>query len=153
VIALIARVFSEYEGCVLDVDREEPELRAPALRFDRFWVLELEGRIVGCAACVVGEGFLELKKVYLDRDLRGQGWGRRLIEIVEERAAELGLTRIESWSDTRFATAHAVYERLGYRASGRTRELHDLSNTTEFHFIKESCSTARSPARRSTPPS
>ena len=40
VIALIARVFAEYPGCVLDVDREEPELRAPASSFDRFWVVE-----------------------------------------------------------------------------------------------------------------
>jgi putative acetyltransferase len=82
------------------------------------------------------ENHLELKKVYLDRELRGQGWGRRLIEHAEQRARELGLERIESWSDTRFETAHAVYLRLGYRPTGRTRNLHDLSNTTEFHFLK-----------------
>ena len=39
VIALIGRVFAEYPGCVLDVEAEEPELRAPATHFDRFWVL------------------------------------------------------------------------------------------------------------------
>ena len=30
VIDLIARVFAEYEGCVLDVDLEEPELHDTA---------------------------------------------------------------------------------------------------------------------------
>ncbi|MHC4223905.1 MAG: GNAT family N-acetyltransferase [Planctomycetota bacterium] len=136
VIALIARVFAEYEGCVLDVEAEEPELRAPASSFDRFWVLERSGEVVGCAACVPREDHLELKKVYLDRELRGRGWGRKLIEQVEQRARELGLPRIEFWSDTRFETAHAAYLRLGYRPTGRTRDLHDLSNTTEYHFLK-----------------
>jgi putative acetyltransferase len=33
VIALVGRVFAEYPGCLLDVDAEEPELRAPASSF------------------------------------------------------------------------------------------------------------------------
>jgi len=136
VIALIARVYAEYEGCVLDVDREEPDLRAPASRFDRFWVVEAAGAVAGCGACAVRPGFLEMKKVYLDATLRGQGWGRRLIGCIEERARELGLPRVELWSDTRFVTAHAVYARLGYERTGRTRDLHDLSRSTEYHFVK-----------------
>ena len=136
VIALIGRVFSEYEGCVLDVDAEEPELKTPASSFDRFWVLESDGAIVGTSACTVHDGMVEIKKVYLDRSLRGRGLGRRLIELVEETARELGAGRIEAWSDTRFVTAHAVYEKLGYERQAETRDLHDLSNTTEHHFIK-----------------
>lgn len=79
----------------------------------------------------------ELKKLYLDTRLRGQGLGRDLIALVEDTARASGATRIDLWSDTRFTTAHAVYERCGYRRTGRTRDLHDLSNTTEFHFEKE----------------
>ncbi len=143
VIALIARVYAEYEGCVLDVDREEPDLRAPASRFDRFWVVDDGGAIAGCGACAAHPEFLEMKKVYLDAALRGQGWGRRLIECVEARAFELRLPRIELWSDTRFATAHAVYERLGYARTGRTRDLHDLSRSTEYHFVKAMAAASR----------
>jgi hypothetical protein len=29
-----------------------------------------------------------------------------------------------------------MYEHLGYERTGRTRDLHDLSNTTEDHFVK-----------------
>jgi putative acetyltransferase len=136
VIDLIRRVYAEYEGCVLDVDREEPGLRAPASSYDRFWVLEEGGRIVGCSACAVGRGLVEMKKVYLDRALRGRGWGRRLVAVVEETARALGIRRIELWSDTRFTTAHAVYERLGYERLPETRDLHDLSNSTEYHYRK-----------------
>jgi N-acetylglutamate synthase-like GNAT family acetyltransferase len=136
VIDLIARVYAEYPGCVLDVEREEPGLLAPASAFDGFWVLEDAGRVVGCAAIAFHSGFAEMKKVYLDRAWRGRGLGRRLVETVEEAARRRGARRIELWSDTRFATAHAVYERLGYVRTGRVRELHDLSRTTEIHFAK-----------------
>jgi len=142
VIALIERVFAEYPGNVLDVDGEEPGLRAPASSYDGFWVLERGGEVLGCSACVVraddrGAVVLELKKVYLDRTLRGRGWGRRLIEAAESRAAAVGAHRRVAWSDTRFETAHAVYEALGYRRSGRSRELHDRSRSVELEFVKE----------------
>jgi putative acetyltransferase len=135
VIAVIAGVYAEYPGCVLDVDREEPALRAPASSFDRFWVVEAEGRVGGCVGVSLGET-AELKKLYLDAALRGKGLGRELIALVEETARASGARRIELWSDTRFTTAHAVYERCGYTKTGRTRDLHDLSKTTEFHFEK-----------------
>ena len=115
VIDLIARVFAEYPGCVLDVDREEPELRTPASSFDRFWVVEENGTVVGCIACA----------------LHGD-----VVELVEATAHDHGARIIEFWSDTRFVTAHAVYEHFGYSRTGRTRDLHDLSNTTEYHYAK-----------------
>lgn len=136
VIALIARVYGEYPGCILDVEREEPGLKAPASSFDRFWVVEEGGAVGGCVGCGLGET-AELRKLYLDARLRGRGLGRDLIGLVEETARAHGAERIELWSDTRFKTAHAVYERCGYRKTGRTRDLHDLSNSTEFHFEKE----------------
>jgi GNAT superfamily N-acetyltransferase len=79
---------------------------------------------------------VEMKKIYLDKRLRGRGWGRRLIEAVEQLAEELGATELEAWSDTRFTQAHAVYQHLGYTRGAKTRFLHDLSNTEEFHFTK-----------------
>ncbi len=141
VIALIASVFDEYPGCVLDVDAEEPELRAPATRFERFWVLERADRVMGCIGFAThvgaaGEPCVELEKLYLSNELRGQGFGRKLIELVEAHARERGLALVELWSDTRFERAHSVYQRLGYRRTGRERELHDLSNTREYHFEK-----------------
>jgi len=136
VIDLIARVYAEYPGCVLDVEREERGLLAPASSFDRFFVLEEAGRIVGSAAMALHDGIAELKKVYLEPGLRGRGQGRRLIETIEAAARAAGAPSIEAWSDTRFLTAHAVYGRMGYERTGRTRELHDLSNSVEYHFTK-----------------
>ncbi len=141
-IAVVLHAFAEYPGCWLDVDREEPELRTPARCFDGFWVVEAEGSVVGCVACrraeaEKGGAFVELKKMYLARDLRGRGWGRRLVERVESWARSQGLARVELWTDTRFEGAHAVYSHLGYRPTGRERQLGDLSRTTELHYVRD----------------
>ena len=136
VIRLIADIFDEYEGMILDVDREEPELRALASSFERFWVLERGGEVCGCIACTHKGDHLELKKLYHAKGVRGRGLGSRLIGLVEDHARAVGVTRIEMWSDTRFETAHGVYEHLGYARSSHTRDLNDLSHTTEYQFTK-----------------
>jgi len=139
---LIADAFADYPHCFLDVEMEEPELMAPGQHFLNFIVLEQAGCIVGSVGCSqsgatpAGPVF-ELKKLYLDSGLRGQGWGRRLAEWVDLQAREGGAAAVELWSDTRFETAHRVYERLGYRMTGKERPLNDLSDSAEFHFWKE----------------
>jgi len=139
IIALIDACYSEYPPNVLDVDLEEPELRAPASSFEAFWVLEnAEQRIVGCIALATVEAGkrIELKKCYVAQELRGTGQGRRLIETVEAWARERGIPEVELWSDSRMTLAHKVYAKLGYVPSGRTRDLHDISETTELYFVK-----------------
>ena len=139
IIALIEACYAEYPPNVLDVDLEEPELRTPATSFEAFWVLEDEAKgIVGCIALstVQPKKRIELKKCYVSSHLRGGGWGRRLIETVEAWASEHHIPEVELWSDTRMTLAHKVYAKLGYVPSGRTRDLHDISETTEFHFLK-----------------
>ena len=133
----ITRIFLEYPGCVLDVDKEEPDLRTPASSFDRFWVADRDGAVLACIACALKDDVAELKKLYVDRSVRGEGVARELVALVEQEARGHGAPQIELWSDTRFETAHAVYLHLGYEQTGRTRDLHDLSHTTEFHFAKE----------------
>ncbi len=144
VIRLIEGIFHEYPGCVMDVETEEYKLKTPASSYDRFWVLDREGEIVGCIACSFDRSSrdFELQKLYIHADLRCGGWGRRLVDLVEAEAQRLGFESIELWTDTRFETAHRFYTGLGYRKTGRTRDLHDLSKTTEYHFIK----TGRNPA-------
>jgi putative acetyltransferase len=53
---------------------------------------------------------------------------------VEEAARAAGASVVELWSDTRFADAHRLYERLGYRRGKHTRQLHDPSDTTEYFY-------------------
>ena len=139
---LIADIFAEYDGVLFILD-EMPELRAVASAFDRaggaFWCAERQGDVVGCVGYSPsreGNG-IELKKLYVHRAVRRSGLGARLVERVEQAARERGAAFVELWSDVEFETAHRFYERRGYERDGRTRELHDESNTVEYYFRKE----------------
>lgn len=143
-VALIGSCWAEYPGIVLDVDGEEPWLRAPASAYRRWggrmWVLVPDGGD-GPVACVGvkphGPGVVELKSLYVAAAARRRGLGSRLTRMVEEEARRSGALRVELWSDSRFADAHRMYERLGYRRTGNTRDLHDLSHTTEYEFVRD----------------
>ncbi len=142
-IDLIGGVWSEYPGCVLDVDREEPDLRAIATAFagkgGAFWsATDRQGVIVGSAGVVPlkSAGRYELKKLYVAKSQRGAGLGSRLLGWAENETRRRGAAVLELWSDTRFLDGHRFYERHGYVRGSLTRELHDLSNTVEFHYSK-----------------
>ncbi|MEN9225022.1 MAG: GNAT family N-acetyltransferase [Thermostichus sp. HHBFW_bins_43] len=134
-------VFSEYPGCVLAIE-EVPELLQPATAFAQMggclWVAQQQEQVVGCVGLVPDgiPGRMELKKLYTLPAVRGQGLGRRLIEQVESAARQRQAHSLHLWTDTRFTTAHRVYERLGYLRLPETRELHDRSHSVEYHYEK-----------------
>lgn len=141
-IALIGGCWSEYPGVLLDVDGEEPWLRAPASAYagwsGRAWVIELDGEVVACCGVKPAEpGAVELKSMYVARQARRNGLARRLEALVIAEARARGVRRVELWSDSRFTDAHATYARLGYTRLPASRELHDLSQTVEFAFAKQ----------------
>ena len=139
-IALIAACWAEYPGCVMDLDGEVPELRALASYFagqgGALWVAEAGGDIVGMVGVTPGDGFWEIRKMYVAGAHRGSGLARELLARAEAFAMEAGATRLELWSDTRFDRAHAFYAARGYVQAGPIRVLNDLSNSLEFHFRK-----------------
>ena len=140
VIELIHRVFDEY-GFIWDPEDEFGDLLAEGGAFPYFeprgaiWVMrDADGRVVGSIAAERLDGpTVELHRLYLDADLRGQGLGRRLFETGVDWAREQGAWRVELWSDTRFEDAHRLYERLGY-VKTETRELDDVNDTVEFKY-------------------
>ncbi|TQS41751.1 GNAT family N-acetyltransferase [Cryptosporangium phraense] len=141
-IELIGTTWAEYPGCVLDVDGEEPWLRAPATYYathgGRLWVAELGGTVVGSVGIRPGPDpdTAELKSLYVSASARRHGLGEVLTSLVEDEAVRLGVRQLELWSDTRFLDAHRFYARLGYEQLPGSRELHDLSETVEYPFAK-----------------
>lgn len=140
-IALIGACWAEYPGCVMDVAGECPELLRPASHYQAaggaLWVLPEGDWVAACVGWCPGRGRrVELVKLYVARHRRGQGIGRALVGRVEQQACQRGADGVEMWSDTRFHDAHRLYQRLGYQRTGETRQLHDLSATTEYAFHK-----------------
>lgn len=150
---LLTLCFAEYPGCYTDPHDDLPDLVKPGHWKERegadgrslggeFLVVEDErGRVCACVALdypkleADGCPIAELHRLYVRADQRGRGLAARLVAHVEAMAREAGARRIELWSDTRFATAHRLYERLGY-ARGGARTLADVSNSREFFFAK-----------------
>ena len=141
-IPLIEACFADYPGCVLDVDGEMPYLRAIASAFARrrgqVWVAEHRGDVVGVVGLRPAPAIrtMQLMTLYVAHQVRRQGLGSELIALAEAEARQRGARWVELWTDTRFTDAHRLYERLGYKRLPRTRALHDLSDTVEYHYVK-----------------
>ncbi len=141
IIELIAAAYAEYPGCVLDVEADMPELKAPAGSYaasgGRFWVAQGvadAAEILGCVACQPApDGGLELEKLYVARNARRSGLGGRLLDLVEAEAAARRAGSIMLWTDTRFEAAHAFYAARGFRRTGQ-RHLDDASLSVEYSF-------------------
>lgn len=74
------------------------------------------GALVGtCGLYPLGDGVVELRKMYLSPTLRGRGQGRRLLDWALTRARELGFRRITLETALVLKDAIALYERNGFR--------------------------------------
>lgn len=134
-VATVKEVFDEFgftweaEGYHADLYDLEGHYLGPG---HGFWVVELEGRIVGTAGLIVREAFpdeppvqtvegavrlggtdCEMARLYVRPAARGQGVGRALAQRVADEARERGCRAMEIWSDKRFVDAHRLYQKLG----------------------------------------
>jgi GNAT superfamily N-acetyltransferase len=142
IIALIGGCWSEYPGCVMAVHGECPDLLAPASAYrgsgGEFWVA-----VDPCGTVIATVGWrpggaqaVELERLYVNPRWRRRGLAAVLADLVENTALERGAAEIQLWSDSRFADAHRFYERRGYVRRGPDRDLGDLSQTRERHYVK-----------------
>ena len=141
IIALVRRCWADYPGCILDVEREEPGLLAPASHFagrgGALWVAEAAGIVTGMAAVapINGQAW-EVCKVYVHPDRHGTGLAHALLDRAEQHAMTAGATRLRLWTDTRFDRAHQFYEKRSWVRDGPIRTLDDLSSSLEFGYAK-----------------
>jgi GNAT superfamily N-acetyltransferase len=85
-------------------------------RGDFILVTELgTGKVLGCGGVrVLGEGTVELRRMWLVPDVRGQGLGRFLLRALENRARALGGRRVVLSLNRALTEALALYESAGY---------------------------------------
>ena len=122
---VIAEVLAEYglPWQPEEADRDVVEVEQAYLESGgEFWVVEFQGDIVGTAAYYPinrGEQAVEIRKMYLLSQFRGQGLGKYLLQQLENAIAEKGYREI--WIETASVLSEAVilYEKNGYQpASG-----------------------------------
>ncbi len=144
VIALIEAVYGEFQGCVLKVDDEHPELKEPKSAFGRlggtFWVAECQGRICGTVALTPTDAprVARLSRLFIASAARGRGLGETLCELVERTAKdEMQADMMMLYTDSRFLDAHRLYERLGYLRQPGLVHCADASNSIEYVYTKK----------------
>ncbi|MFB7816176.1 GNAT family N-acetyltransferase [Paenibacillus chitinolyticus] len=72
--------------------------------------------IVGCVALVpTGAGVFELSKMSVTPELRGRGYGRKIIHAVINHARALGATSLFLGSSTKLPNAVHLYESVGFK--------------------------------------
>ncbi|HYG63457.1 MAG TPA: bifunctional helix-turn-helix transcriptional regulator/GNAT family N-acetyltransferase [Thermoanaerobaculia bacterium] len=81
-----------------------------------FLVARLDGRLVGCGAVKATEpGIGSIKRMWVSREVRGTGVGRRLLLALEKEAAGLGMRLLRLETNRSLHEAQALYRRNGYR--------------------------------------
>ncbi len=96
-------------------------LAAPAL--GRLFVVRADGRVIGMANALIsvstalGSAVALLEDVIVQREYRGRGLGRRLVEQVCAWAKSQGMVRVTLLADKDNSAALAFYETLGFAPS------------------------------------
>jgi molybdenum cofactor guanylyltransferase len=112
---LVSDTLREF-GFEPDPSSLDPDLTDPAGTYDWLRVAVMDGEVVGSVALRrVGPGTLQLKRMYLRREQRGRGLGRRLLETALAQARASGSKRIELDTTERMEAARALYEAYGFR--------------------------------------
>jgi putative acetyltransferase len=85
----------------------------------RFFVARQDGVAVGCGALVLGTGGqAEIKRMFVDPTVRGQGVGRAILQALEETGARESVQLIQLETGVSNHDALTLYRRSGYRERG-----------------------------------
>ena len=110
--AYMASLYPAESNHLLDVE----SLCAPEVHF---LVARWEGRIVGCAALVRGQGGRgEIKRMFVDSSARGKGAGRGLLQRIEAIAKEEAIRLLQLETGGKQPAALELYRRFGYVERG-----------------------------------
>lgn len=80
-----------------------------------FHLLRCDGQPAGCGGLLWREDYAELKRMFVRSQFRGRGLAERLLEHLEVRACQRGLTRVRLETGVHQLAAIRLYEKNGYQ--------------------------------------
>ena len=105
----------------------------------RFYFIALENETIiggiGLAEVEFFDDCAELQKLYLIDEAKGRGLGTKLIELVEDKARELGYRRLYLETHTNLEAAIHLYEKCGYREIAKPAAVNHA--TMNRFYLKE----------------
>jgi GNAT superfamily N-acetyltransferase len=119
---LVARVLAEY-GFNVDAILEA-DLKHPETRYQGMWVAVHDDNVIGSVAVrLLDDGKVaELKRMYLQREHRGRGLGRALLNHAVHWAEHRGCRSIVLDTSTAMTAAQHLYESAGFARTGTRTE-------------------------------
>lgn len=99
-----------------------------ATRNTQFLVARAGRAPVGCVALVDEGRYGEVKRLYVESALRGQGVGRALMDALEGAARDIGLGLLRLETGAALAAAVGLYRAMGYAECGRFGGYPDIAS-------------------------
>jgi putative acetyltransferase len=123
VAGIIRKVMTEFGAVGEGYSIQDPEVDQMYETYNQpgaaFFVVEKNGKIYGCGGIgplVGGQAdTCELKKMYFLPELRGMGWGKRMIHEALSAARSLGYQRCYLETVERMWQANALYQKMGFK--------------------------------------
>lgn len=97
-----------------------------------------DGKITGGAGAAEFAGIpdcAELQKLYLIDEAKGRGYGRQLVQLVENWAREAGYRKLYLETHTNLSTAMKLYEKLGFHQIEKPAAV--VHSTMDHFYIRE----------------
>lgn len=123
-LALLRQSFAYMEGRIdppSSLRDLTPEVLTAQARDGEIWVIDgTDGGIAACIVMTPKPGALYLGKLAVAEMYRGRGLARRLIDVAEVRAREMGLPVLELQTRVELLENQAAFQAKGFVEVGRT---------------------------------
>ena len=102
-----------YEGLAAEIGGKFLQDFDPAT--EGCWIAERNGRIIGSVFVVdAGNGVAQLRLLYVEREARGLGVGRMLVDQVVRFARDKRYRKVRLWTQSDLAAARRIYAAAGF---------------------------------------